>query len=44
MVCNALLSLLCNAVLGDCTGQIVTMGPIIKDMTEREVEATPEQM
>ena len=44
MFCNALLSLLCNAVLADCTGQIVTMGPIIKDMTEREVEATPEQM
>lgn len=44
MFCNALLSLLCNAVLGDCTGQIVTMGPIIKDLTEREVEATPEQM
>lgn len=44
LFCNALLSLFCNAVLGDCTGQIVTMGPIIKDMTEREVEATPEQM
>lgn len=44
LVCNALLSLLCNAVLGDCTGQIVTMGPIIKNMTETAVEATPEQM
>lgn len=44
MTCNAILSLLCNAVLGDCTGQIVTMGPIIKNMTETAVEATPEQM
>lgn len=44
MVCNAVLSLLCNAVLGDCTGQIVTMGPIIKNMTETAVQATPEQM
>lgn len=44
MTCNALLSLLCNAVLGDCTGQIVTMGPIIKNMTETCIEATPEQM
>ena len=43
LCCNALLSLLCNAVLGDCTGQIVTMGPIIKEMTETAVEATPEQ-
>lgn len=44
MCCNALLSLLCNAVLGDCTGQIVTMGPIVKNMTDNAVEATPEQM
>lgn len=44
MTCNAVLSLLCNAVLGDCTGQIVTMGPIIKNMTDTAVEATPEQM
>jgi len=44
MLCNSLLCLLCNAVLGDCTGQIVTMGPIIKNMTENAVEATPEQM
>lgn len=44
MTCNAILSLLCNAVLGDCTGQIVTMGPIVKNMTESAVEATPEQM
>lgn len=44
LACNAILSLLCNAVLGDCTGQIVTMGPIVKNMTETAVEATPEQM
>ncbi len=34
---NGILCLLCNAALGDCTGQIVTVGPVIKEMVDENV-------
>lgn len=37
---NGLLCLLCNAALGDCTGQIVTVGPVIREMVEENVEGS----
>jgi len=37
---NGLLCLLCNAALGDCTGQIVTVGPVIREMVESNVEGS----
>lgn len=34
---NGILCLLTNAALGDCTGQIVTVGPVIREMVEENV-------
>ena len=44
MTCNALLCLFGNAALADEMAQIVTIGPILKDITEKNVEASPEDM
>lgn len=44
MTCNALLCLLGNAALSDEMAQITTIGPIIKDLTEKNVEGSPEDM
>lgn len=44
MTCNALLCLFANAALADEMAQIVTIGPILKDVTEKNVEASPEDM
>lgn len=44
MTCNALLCLLGNAALADEMAQIVTISPIIKELTERNVEGSPEAM
>ncbi|MDL2298589.1 Na+/H+ antiporter NhaC family protein [Synergistaceae bacterium OttesenSCG-928-D05] len=44
MFSNALLCLLGNAALADEMAQIVTIGPIIKNMTESSVEGSPEDM
>ncbi|MDL2263728.1 Na+/H+ antiporter NhaC family protein [Synergistaceae bacterium OttesenSCG-928-I11] len=44
MTCNAMLCLFGNAALADEMAQIVTIGPILKDVTEKNVEASPEDM
>lgn len=44
MTCNAILSLIGNACLADEMAQIVTVGPIIKDIVENNVEASEEDM
>ncbi len=44
MLCNGLLCILGNAVLSDEMAQIVTVGPIIKDITDENVEASEEDM
>lgn len=44
MTCNAFLSLIGNAALADEMAQIVTVGPILKDLVEKNVEASPEDM
>jgi Na+/H+ antiporter NhaC len=44
MFSNALLCLLGNAALADEMAQIVTIGPILKDITEKNVEGSPEDM
>ena len=44
MTCNALLCLLGNAALSDEMAQIVTIGPIIKTLTDDNVEASKEDM
>ncbi|MGE5676670.1 MAG: Na+/H+ antiporter NhaC family protein [Pseudomonadota bacterium] len=44
MFCNGLLCLLGNAALADEMAQIVTIGPILKDMTDNNVEASEEDM
>jgi Na+/H+ antiporter NhaC len=44
MTCNALLCLFGNAALADEMAQIVTIGPILKDVTEKNVEGSPEDM
>lgn len=44
MFSNALLCLIGNAALSDEMAQIVTIGPIIKNMTESSVEGSPEDM
>jgi len=44
MFSNSLLCLLGNAALADEMAQIVTIGPIIKNMTESSVEGSPEDM
>ncbi len=44
MLCNGLLCILGNAVLSDEMAQIVTVGPIIKNITDENVEASEEDM
>ena len=44
MFANGLLSLVGNAALADEMAQIVTIGPIIKKLTEENVEGSPEDM
>lgn len=44
MTCNGILCLLGNAVLSDEMAQIVTVGPIIKDISEENIEASEEDM
>ena len=44
MFANALLCLIGNAAMSDEMAQIVTIGPIIKNMTETSVEGSPEDM
>ena len=44
MTCNALLCLLGNASLSDEMAQIVTISPIIRGLTEKNVEGSPEAM
>lgn len=44
MFSNGILSLLGNAALADEMAQIVTIGPIIKEMTDNNVEASEEDM
>lgn len=44
MTCNALLCLFGNAALADEMAQIVTISPIIKNLTETNVEGSPEDM
>jgi len=44
MTCNALLCLFGNAALADEMAQIVTISPIIKNLTEQNVEGSPEDM
>lgn len=44
MFCNGLLCIGGNAVLSDEMAQIVTIGPIVKDITDKNVEASEEDM
>lgn len=44
MFCNGILSLAGNFILADEMAQIVTVGPIIKTITEENVEASEEDM
>jgi len=44
MFANGILSILGNAALADEMAQIVTIGPIIKDLTDENVEASEEDM
>jgi Na+/H+ antiporter NhaC len=44
MFANGILSLVGNAALADEMAQIVTIGPIIKDLTDENVEASEEDM
>ena len=44
MFANSLLCLLCNAALSDEMAQIVTIGPIIKNITEENVVGSKEDM
>lgn len=44
MFCNGLLSILGNAALSDEMAQIVTIGPILKTLTDENVEASEEDM
>lgn len=44
MTCNALLCLFGNMALADEMAQIVTISPIIKNLTEKNVEGSPEDM
>lgn len=41
---NGVLCLLTNAALGDCTGQIVTVGPVIREMVEENVQGSEEDI
>lgn len=44
MLANGILSLIGNAALADEMAQIVTIGPIIKNLTDENVEASEEDM
>ncbi|MBK5242221.1 Na+/H+ antiporter NhaC family protein [Clostridium sp.] len=44
MFCNGIMCILGNAALADEMAQIVTVGPIIKDLLEENVEASEEDM
>lgn len=44
MFCNGVLCVAGNAILSDEMAQIVTIGPIIKDITEENVEGSEEDM
>jgi len=44
MFANGILSIIGNAALADEMAQIVTIGPIIKDLTDENVEASEEDM
>ena len=44
MTCNGLLCIIGNAILSDEMAQIVTVGPIIKDIAEENIEASEEDM
>lgn len=44
MFCNGVLSILGNAGLADEMAQIVTIGPIIKEIVDKNVEGSPEDM
>jgi Na+/H+ antiporter NhaC len=44
MFANGILSLIGNAALADEMAQIVTIGPMIRELTEENVEATEENM
>lgn len=44
MFCNGVLSLIGNAVLADEMAQIVTVGPIIKEIAEDNIEGSEEDM
>ena len=44
MFCNGVLSLAGNAILADEMAQIVTVGPIIKEIAEENIEASEEDM
>ncbi|WP_353097382.1 Na+/H+ antiporter NhaC family protein [Tissierella praeacuta] len=44
MFCNGILSIIGNAALADEMAQIVTIGPIIKELTDENVEASEEDM
>ncbi|MBC8590158.1 Na+/H+ antiporter NhaC family protein [Wansuia hejianensis] len=44
MFANGILSIIGNAALADEMAQIVTIGPIIKELTEENVEASKEDM
>ena len=44
MFCNGVLSILGNAGLADEMAQIVTMGPIIREIVEKNVEGSPEDI
>ncbi|WP_326908032.1 Na+/H+ antiporter NhaC family protein [Sedimentibacter sp. MB31-C6] len=44
MFANGILSIVGNAALADEMAQIVTIGPIIKDLTDENVEASEEDM
>ncbi|MGN0733805.1 MAG: Na+/H+ antiporter NhaC family protein [Emergencia sp.] len=44
MFCNGVLCVAGNAILSDEMAQIVTVGPIIKDITEENVEGSEEDM
>lgn len=44
MFCNGVLSILGNAGLADEMAQIVTIGPIIREIVDKNVEGTPEDI
>ncbi|MGL6065182.1 MAG: Na+/H+ antiporter NhaC family protein [Fusobacteriaceae bacterium] len=44
MFCNALMCILGNAALADEMAQIVTIGPILKELVDKNVEGSPEDL